>query len=658
MFDVVNKVSLRFCVVAFLFALLTSASAQVVAIKGEANLSDHSFDEDGVCNLSGTWEFYWGELLTPQDFVNIQPSSKLKWIQVPGAWHKQGDYTLSGYATYRLRLLVPAKTNSLALYFPAINSSSKIWINGKLEEETGTVTKVKDNYIPRLAASVISINQADRYLDIIIQVANFSNDSGGIISIPKFGEIASIIREINRANGVDNFFVGGLITMFIFQLLLAFVYRTRMQHLWLALICLTVALRAMTTHGSFFLPSDLFQQIDWKVWQKLNFLCAYAVVALFPLYVRHLFPDDAPKKPILWFCLVSFLLCVAEIVIPQYIAREIVNVSLLCSFIYAVYSIFGACASDRKDAKGILVGVLVVFLFVLVETLRNSSIEPFQIHFKYFVELGVLLFLFFQTFLLAYHHVKEYISLEGLNQNLEKIITERTGQLIKANSVKDRLLSLMSHDIKSPLNSLRGILNLFNKGTISADEFRSFTNQVENDLSKTNILVENILYWTRNQLKGNQVNKEKVDLTNVIEENFRLFESVSASKKIVIKHNITSVITITTDINILNFVIRNLISNSVKFSYENSEINILISKTNDAILIQVKDQGIVIDDLILQTLMNTDLSDSDIGTGKETSIVLWLLLCREYLQKLGGMLNVEATKEKGNTYNILLPFPG
>jgi signal transduction histidine kinase len=261
-------------------------------------------------------------------------------------------------------------------------------------------------------------------------------------------------------------------------------------------------------------------------------------------------------------------------------------------------------------------------------------------------------FLLFQVYLLANHYANSFKNLETLNLNLERIVEERTGQLKTANSVKDRLLSVMSHDIKSPLNSLRGILQLYNRGNISKEEFEHFSRQVEGDLSRTNMLVENVLHWTVSQIKGVQVHNEKFDLTLLVEENIDLFRTAASNKKVTIQHSLTPKQMVDFDRNILNMVLRNLISNAIKYSFEGGGISIRTEPFSDYLLLHVKDQGAGMDEKDLLNLMDSRKTKSTSGTVQEKGTGLGIGLCREFLQKAGGMLSVESTKGKGSTFTV------
>jgi signal transduction histidine kinase len=361
--------------------------------------------------------------------------------------------------------------------------------------------------------------------------------------------------------------------------------------------------------------------------------------------------------PVLGFVLVGVSLFMAVIVTPQFIYGRLLewcHLFLLLGFIYAVYAISRAWRAGNSDARTILFGVFASFPFILAEILKNSRVFPINIDFMYMVELGVLVFLLFQVYLLAHHYEKSYRNLETMNQDLERIVQARTSELTTANTVKDRLLSVMSHDIKSPLNSLRGILQIYNKGAISKDEFNHFARDIENDLGKTSMLVENILFWTASQLKGIQIKSEKVDLFELVEHNVELFHTIASAKTIRVTHNAKPRTIIKADPNILNLALRNLLSNAIKFSFENSVIQVII-RIKDVLSIEVKDQGTGMDESTMALLFEPELVSAS-GTGNEQGTGLGLSLCREYLRKAGGELTAESFLQNGSTFRITFPL--
>ena len=243
---------------------------------------------------------------------------------------------------------------------------------------------------------------------------------------------------------------------------------------------------------------------------------------------------------------------------------------------------------------------------------------------------------------------------ESLNQNLEKIVAERTGELITANRVKDRLLSIVSHDIKSPLNSLQGILTIYTtRGRSIRMNSNIILKRIEDDLIKTGLLVDNILYWTASQWRGTHAKFEEIDLKDIVKENVELFHSMANAIKIEIKNEVTENCAVNFDRQVLNLTLRNLISNAIKFSHQGDEIIVNGQLTEEASLLRVIDCGVGIPDDVLQSLHDVQATKSSVGTSDERGTGLGLSFCREYLQKTGGELTVESEVGKGSVFTIL-----
>jgi signal transduction histidine kinase len=149
---------------------------------------------------------------------------------------------------------------------------------------------------------------------------------------------------------------------------------------------------------------------------------------------------------------------------------------------------------------------------------------------------------------------------------------------------------------------------------------------------------------------------ERFRLHQLIEDNIQLFQTIAANKKISLGHNTPETLVINSDRNILHLVLRNLLSNAIKFSFEGGTITIHVDVTDSMLLIQVKDQGVGMDEDAIQSLVAPDSMVSTTGTRNEKGTGMGLALCREYLQKAGGHLSIESEKGKGSTFNMLFPL--
>lgn len=637
----------------FLSYLKANAGVQEMGI----DLRKVDFSQSGMLPVPGVWQFYWNQLLTPEDFLEGRANGGED-LPLPGTWNRQGAHPAIGFATYRMIIKLPVQASGLVLYFPVINSAGKIWINGEMVAESGVVSADQNLYRPRLISVVAEIPPHQAQLDVIIQVVNFTHFVGGFSGTPQIGKTSVLMADLNRSHGVDNFFAGSLIAMFIYQLVLYSLYHRGKSYLWLSLICLGVALRAMIVHHASFLLPNLFPSVSWEIWKKIEFGSVYAIGAIFPLYIYELFNKYAPRWPISIFVAAASGLCGMVLLMPQHVYGNLLDVGhlvLLLAFLYAIIVIVKAWRHGNKDARIILFGVLVSFPFILLEIVKNSLFLFFNFQLMYLVEVGVLVFLLFQIYLLAHHYVDSYRDLESLNTNLEQMVVERTRQLIAANRVRDKLLSVVSHDIKSPLNSLRGILTIYGKGSIDEKEFKHFSRRLEGDLNKTSLLIDNILYWTASQLKGVQVKFEHFNLMEVLTENVELFETVALSKNITIQNEAQESCDVFFDRNILNLSVRNLLSNAIKFSHVGSSIIVHSRHVNGSCEIKVIDFGMGMSPETMDSLQSVHHTQSVDGTSNEKGTGLGLSFCREYLLAAGGLLKIESEVGTGSIFTITIP---
>ncbi len=648
------KVRLIFCFLCLPLAMAAQTIKSPGPVKGLIDLRGYDFQQE-VVHVEDPWEFYWNKLLVPGDFNATIPYS---WMDMREGWTQSQEHEALGFATYRVHILLPEKQHGLSLFFPAINCAGRIWMNGDLVGESGTVSDNPEKYVAKLKSTLVPLPDREDTVEVVVQVANFSQGNGGLWNYPQISRTNNLVETMNRSNGIENFFAGSLIAMCFYQLILYFLYRRGKPFLWLSLICMAVAIRAMVIHGGSFLLPNLFPEVSWVVWKKLEYGAAYSIVAFFPLYVYDLFTVHAPRRPLQIFVVAGSLLSAFVLFTPQNVFRhalEIVHVAYIFGFAYAFYTIARAWRGGNKDAKIILFGILACFPFILLEIMKNSVFIGLNIPSMYYVEVGVLIFLLFQVYLLANHQAQSHKALEALNVGLEGMVDERTRELVAANDVRDKLLSVISHDVRSPLNSLQGMLDLYNNGQVTQGEFSHFSRQIQNDLGNTGLLVENILVWTSRQLKGAKPHREKFILNNIVDQNIKLFQSAAAAKQLTLSKNLKEGINITWDKDIVHLALRNLLANAIKFSNEGGTIDIAAEAVGRDIHLQVRDHGVGIDETTMKTLLSSKRLSSMEGTGREKGIGIGLSLCREYVIHAGGSLIAESVHGKGSTFTIVIP---
>jgi signal transduction histidine kinase len=229
-------------------------------------------------------------------------------------------------------------------------------------------------------------------------------------------------------------------------------------------------------------------------------------------------------------------------------------------------------------------------------------------------------------------------------------------QLQETNAVKDKLFSIISHDLRSPINLLHGMLGLFKRGKISAENTEALSQNLESSMQNTMSLLDNLLTWSHSQMKGFNIKPEKLKLGEVTNEIINLYSNAAKQKGVNIETELANGIELDADKNIIQLVLRNLLSNAIKFS--NSGGNILISTFNKEgqTGFSVKDNGIGIPAESLQNLFKLgDSKKQRSGTANETGSGLGLVLCDELVTRAGGNLKVESEVGKGTNIEVLFP---
>jgi two-component system sensor histidine kinase ChiS len=609
-------------------------------------------DLNSLQRLNGNWEFVWNELLTPSEF---ERAKGIKIVNVPHSWKEDGHPDF-GIGTYRASILLPRHLTNHSISLPVVSSSAKVWLNGNLIDSLGICTSDLKKYRAKFGNLLIAVPSDTTSLELVVQIANFTYTFGGLGRAPRLGPTSILIHESNTRKGVENFFVGSLFAMFFYQIILFLLYQQGKPYLYLGLICLNVALRAMVTHGGSFLLLDLFPDVSMEFWKKLEFISVYSIVAIFPLYSFYLFPEQAFKKPIPVFIVCSVLLCLIVVFTPEpvyYQVLDICHLLLIAGFVYTFIVIARAWRAGNKEASIILFGVLASFPFILLEIAKNNQIIYFNVPFPFLVEMGVLVFLLFQVYLLAYHYSQAYKNLESVNINLEAKVQARTSELTKANQVREKLLSVVSHDIRGPLNSLRGVLDVYSQGGFSESEMKSITGQIEENMSNTSMLMDNILLWTSNQLKGVKVSYSTVEMHNLVDEHLKIFKTIAGNKDISLINSVEP-FQVRSDKQILSLVLRNLIANSIKFSFEGGRIEIHAHQNNSDFVIQVKDNGKGIPTEDLGSLFQATISKE--GTSHEKGTGLGLALCYDYLKHVNGEISVQSEINRGTSFTVRVPL--
>ncbi|MTI21963.1 hybrid sensor histidine kinase/response regulator [Fulvivirga sp. RKSG066] len=232
--------------------------------------------------------------------------------------------------------------------------------------------------------------------------------------------------------------------------------------------------------------------------------------------------------------------------------------------------------------------------------------------------------------------------------NLAKLRLEELNQL------KDKLFSIISHDIKSPLANLHSILMMIDQGIMTKEEASEYYQAIDSNVVSVITLLENLLEWSQWQLRKGVVPKE-VDIRQETEAIFSLVKNQATKKNIDLVNDVPDEQVVKLDKDMLAFVIRNLVTNAMKFT-SNGSVSVNSVLDDNSIHLNVVDTGIGMDETKLASLFKGQRVDSEKGTLMEPGTGVGLTLCQEFVESNGGKISVTSEVGKGSIFKVFLPL--
>lgn len=240
----------------------------------------------------------------------------------------------------------------------------------------------------------------------------------------------------------------------------------------------------------------------------------------------------------------------------------------------------------------------------------------------------------------------------------KRLILSKTEELQRTIAGRDKLYSVIAHDLRSPMGSIKMVLNMLilnlPSEKIGAEMYELLTmaNQTTEDVFS---LLDNLLKWTKSQISKLNVVYQDVDLVEVTDGVIEIFSMVASLKKIRIREMKPEKMMVNADIDMLKTVVRNLLSNAIKFSKENSEVLVKMEEVDGMAVVSVQDHGCGISEEGQKKLLHTDTHFSTFGTNNEEGSGLGLLLCKDFVVKNGGKLWFTSKEGEGSIFSFSIP---
>jgi signal transduction histidine kinase len=268
--------------------------------------------------------------------------------------------------------------------------------------------------------------------------------------------------------------------------------------------------------------------------------------------------------------------------------------------------------------------------------------------------LAILLIFVTVTFLV---HRSEKIQ-KNLNAELKaktKDLEENELELTALNETKDKLFSIIAHDLRGPIGAFQGLLDLFRNGEMGKEEFIDFIPKLGHDIDHISFTLNNLLTWGQSQMKGSVTRPAVIPVENIVDDNFNLLSEIAEGKSIKLVSNVPSNTLAWVDGDQLDIVIRNLISNALKFTKANGLVSVAAQEKTDHWEIAVRDTGIGMPKETVDTIFSKNTNITTYGTNNEKGTGLGLSLCKEMVEKNNGTIWVDSVPQQGSCFYFTVP---
>jgi signal transduction histidine kinase len=335
-----------------------------------------------------------------------------------------------------------------------------------------------------------------------------------------------------------------------------------------------------------------------------------------------------------------------------------INLGIELSFIlYGILSVFFI-----QDIGYMIFSISfsMVSYFFLSVILKRYVYQLAEINFiAYLINQGLaIIYIFYGLYLIKTENASYNTALQQNNVEMQKQahqLQQQAAELDQLNSLKNKLFSVISHDLKAPMYALRNLFDNIHSQDMPADEIKSLIPEVKQDLNYTVNLMENLLQWAKSQMQSHAVKPQSVNLQEIIDDVVNLLHLQAESKHIRVTSSVKTAVTAWADYDMIHLVLRNLVSNDIIFTPGGGQICIGASEQNSFTEVYVKDSGSGISPRDLKKINNQEFYTTN-GTSQEQGTGLGLMLCKEFLAKNDGHLRIESEVGKGSVFSFTLPL--
>ena len=631
-----------------------------IAQNGVLDLREWDFSRDGMVRLNGQWRFDW---LSLRGYGGIPETESDTFLGVPAVWNQQqvngsrlGGY---GYGTYQLTILLDHEAPSLHLAVPEIHMASRLWVNGKQLFSAGVVGTSKAQEVPKSVPVSVALPRAER-LNLVIEVSNFYHMEGGIGRAIKMGASEQILANEQNRLLINIFTIGALMFLGLHYLVTYLNQPEHKEQLWYALLAMLMLVRLAVVNKLTYLFGDHSHLLS----TRLSYTTVFLVPSLYLLFLRSLFPDEFHKTLVRGTVTIGIAgTIIVWLTSPTLFTwmRDPAVIAIQCLSLYAIAMTLLACMHRREDSFTVLLIALVFGGTLIYDTLlyqrfiEANDISPFG--FLVFV-FGHAAILGRRTNRITQREREARHALAEMTRTLQSRIEARTFDLAEAKAnaeqalmSKNRVLAAASHDLRQPLHALNLFVGML-ETSIKQGTWPTAVAKISQLLQGLDKFLVNLGEISRLQSGGTTPNIQSLQLQTYFEVLSDEFGHECQYKGISLQFVPTSV-WVRTDPDLVARMLRNLISNAVKYTNQ-GVILIGCRRRGNHVRIDVYDTGLGITEADQQTIFD-EFYRTEAAQRQANRLGLGLSIVKYITDLLGHQLEVRSLPGKGSRFSVYIP---
>lgn len=626
------------------------------------------------------------ELLTPEQIKRGHARTSPLLMQVPAQWGSvradRGPLPNEGFGTYRLRFRLSSETDSaetLALYMHGVATSYRLWVNGKPLAANGEVGTGGADMVPANYPKVVDFRPLPGWNELVIQVANYAQRKGGIWEGIRLGSAAGIGSERDRRLGSETFLIGSLLFMGLYHAGLYLFRRQQKSPLYFGILCIAVAARTAVMGEAVIYA--LFPDMPWEIGVKVEYISVFAIMMAVVLLVRNEYSahrhawitavSGAVQGAFTLFVLLTPAIVYTKLMLPYQLAV------VIPTLFYSLY-VYVRAALQRKIGFRInLTGMAALSFSIIVDILYYNQAIPFGD----LVPYGLLVFLFTQSVNLAVNFARtareaESLSLQlrSANDTLEANVRERTNELQETNArleaanaelsrmeqFRRRLLTDISHELGTPITSIKGFASAMMDGVVT-DDYLKYARRIHDRTQLLETLIHDLTELTKLENRQAEFHRMEMELVPFFRQLYLKYELDVLDRGIVFKWEEPGPriggMYAEVDPFRLEQVVANLLSNAMKITPEGGEIRLSVQWAEDGkhAVIGVADTGHGIPREETERIFERFYRIRGQEAGASRGSGIGLAICKEIVSVHGGTIGVDSEPGKGSLFYFTIP---